>query len=62
MSSGSIVVIEMNIFYYTTWVFALIPEERRGLQYSDFHKKLPTKNMKTEMDRPRAIIFLGYTF
>ena len=62
MSSGIIVVIEMTIFYYTTWVFALIPEEREGLQYSDFHKNWPTKNMKTEMDRPRAKIFLGQTF
>ena len=51
MSSGLIVVIEMTIFYYTTWVFALIPQEHEGLQYSDFHKKRPTKNMKTETHR-----------
>ena len=62
MSSGLIVVIEMTIFYYTTWVFALIPEEHEGLQYSDFYKKRPTKNMKTEMDKPRAKIFLGQNF
>jgi len=47
----------MSIFYYTTWVFTLIPEEHITTKDSAFHKKRPPKNMKTEMGRPRAKIF-----
>ena len=49
-------------FYYTTWVFTSIPEELTSLQDFGFYKKRPSKNMKTEMGRPRAKIFSGHTF
>ena len=44
------------------WAPLSTPEEHLTTKDSAFHKKRPPKNMKTEMGRPRAKIFLGHTF